>query len=117
MTTYSEVNTAEVAAVTVDTEILVLDATIPSGKGGRIKKIAYCCTAATTSSGFLELKLGSHSGPFRWAIPDKNGGNVLQLAGEIECDIEVYANETVKGYMTLEVAGVDGHISIVWVSG
>jgi len=33
-----------------------------------------------------------------------------------DVDIEVFANETVKGYLTLNAAATDAHIGIVWVA-
>ena len=73
-------------------------------------------TSATATNGFLELKLGSHSGPFRWAIPEAGAEVTLITSGKIECDVEVFANETVIICATMNVAGVDGHASFTWVA-
>lgn len=113
--TYSDGNVVEVAAVTVDTEIEIMNITIPSNQGGTIKKIHYSCTAATASNGYLELKLSNHIGPYRFAIPNAGADQITLLCGTLEVDIPVIANEVVKGYMTLNVAGVDAMMSIEWV--
>jgi len=124
MTSYAECNTAEVD-VPADSETLVLDISIPSGKGGRIKKIIAVAGATSITSaaltGFLELKLGSHEGPYRfpvqWAVNyDADLGVSPGTPVVIDCDIPVYANETVKGYLTLNGAAVDCHIGIIWVA-
>ena len=123
MVTYADCNITEDAAISADTETLLGDLTIPSGKGGRIKKIrvAYGSVVdAKGATGFVELKLGSHSGPFRFPIGGGNGGAAntsFKNAEEIDCDIEVFANETVKIYVTLAEAAVSGFAGIVWVSG
>lgn len=116
MTTYSDGNVTEVVAVAVDTETQIFDITIPSGKGGRIKKLRFSCTAASASNGFLELKLGSHSGPFRFAVPAQVAEQILLLCAEIDVDMEVFANERVQLFATLNVAGVDAMGSITWVA-
>lgn len=113
MTTYAECNIAEVATVTVDTEMLILDATIPAGKGGRIKQIRFSCITATSAPGYLELKLGNHTGPFRFAVGPHDAVTALTLV--IDCDIEVIANETVKGYATLNIGGTEATMGIIWV--
>lgn len=101
------------------------DLTIPSGKGGRIKSVRVAIAnivEAKGNTGFIELKLGSHSGPFRFPISINQIASA-NTAGSgkggtcvIDCDIEVYANETVKVYVTLAEAGVSGFAGIVWVS-
>jgi len=118
MVSYMETNTAEVD-ITANAEILVLDTSIPSGKGGRIKKIIVSYLASAPCNGFCELKLGSHAGPFRFPV---GGVQVLATSGAAayqdihDVDIEVFANETVKGYLTLNAAATDAHIGIVWVA-
>ena len=122
MTTYGDCNTTEDAAISADTETLLADLTIPSGKGGRIKKIRVGyggVVDAKGATGFVELKLGSHSGPFRFPVGFGQGGATNTSptqAEEIDVDIEVYANETVKLYITLAEAGVSGFGGIVWVA-
>lgn len=121
MATYSIVNTTIDAAVSADTETLVLDDTIPSGRAGRIKEIRISygnVVDAKGAGGFLELKLGNHSGPFRWAISHGQGGATSSSFGPaetIQCDIPVIDNETVKGYVTLGEAAVDCSLSVMWV--
>jgi len=124
MVSYMETNTAEVD-VSADTETKVLDITIPSGKGGRIKKIIVVAGATGTTSAALtdycELKLGSHAGPFRFPVQfavnyDADLGVSPGQPNVIDCDIEVFANESVEGYLTLNGAAVDCHIGIVWVA-
>lgn len=108
--------------ISADTETLLADLTIPSGKGGVIKKILVSYGSAVDAkgaTGFVELKLGSHSGPFRFPVGGGVGGatnSTMKNAEVIECDIEVFANETVKIYITLAEAGVSGHAGIVWVA-
>lgn len=123
MTTYGDCNTAEDAAVTADTETLVMDIAIPSGRGGRIKEIRVSygnVVDAKAATGFVELKLGSHSGPYRYPVGRGNGGAAntsFGTAEKIEVDIPVDQNETVKGYVTLNEAAVDAHVGIVWEAG
>lgn len=118
MTTYGETNTAEVD-LTADTETKVLDTTIPSGRGGRIIKILIAMESAVACSGYIELKLGSHAGPYRFPWP---GISVFATSGashnvvEIDVDIEVFASETVKGYLTANSTATDAHIGIIWVA-
>ena len=122
MTTYADCNVTIDAAVSADTETLLADLTIPSGKGGQIKKIRLSYSNvvdAKAATGMAELKMGSHSGPFRFPIGLGQGGATssgFTAAEEIEVDIEVFANETVKLYITLGEAAVDAHGGIVWVS-
>jgi len=125
MVTYMETNTAEVD-ITADTETLILDTSIPSGKGGRIKQIIVAAGATGTTSaaitGFCELKLGSHEGPFRFPVQfavnaDADLGVSAGKETVIDVDIPVYANETVKGYLTMNGACVDAHVGILWVAG
>lgn len=120
MTTYMECNTAEVATITVDIENLIADLTIPSGKGGRIKKIFFNAIAADSAGGFLEMKLGSHAGPYRFPIPylmyeAGTAANAVAVLMELDVDIEVDANETVKIYVTPTIAMTEGHAGILWV--
>jgi len=124
MVSYMETNTAEVD-VSADTETKVLDITIPSGQGGRIKKIIVVAGATGTTSaaltGYCELKLGSHAGPFRFPVQfavnyDADLGVSPGQPNVIDVDIEVFANESVEGYLTLNGAAVDCHIGIVWVA-
>lgn len=121
MPTYADCNTTVDAAIDAGTETLLADLTIPSGKGGRIKKILYAygnVVDAKAASGFLELKLGSHSGPYRFPIGLGVGGATSSShgpQGEIDVDIECFANETVKIYVTLAEAAVQGHAGIIWV--
>ena len=126
MTTYADCNTGAGVALTVDTETEVLSMTIPSGKGGNIKKIrvaiAQVATALDEQSGYLELKLGSHSGPYRFPIGSGVTDGDLTAPGsrgaeEIEVDIPVFANETVKANITLNGDAVGAHVGIIWVSG
>lgn len=124
MTTYMDCNTTEDAAITADTETLLGDLTIPSGKGGRIIKIAIAlgnAVDAKGSTGFVEVKLGSHEGPYRypigWGVGGATNSSGQPQPCEIECDIPVLANETVKIYVTLAEAGVSGFAGIQWVSG
>lgn len=118
MVTYAEVNTAEVD-LTADTETTVLNTTIPSGKGGRIKQILVSFESAVACSGYLELKLGSHSGPYRFAI---GGASIFATSGAanssivIDVDIEVFANETVKGLVTVNSTATDAHVAIIWIA-
>jgi len=122
MTTYGDCNTTEDDAISANTETLLGDLTIPSGKGGRIKKILVAygnVVNAKPVSGFVELKLGSHAGPFRFPIGAGIGGATsaaMANALEVEVDIEVYANETVKLYVTLADAAVGGFGGIIWVA-
>ena len=125
MVTYAECNTTEVD-VSADTETLVLDTTIPSGKGGRIRKIIVVAGATGTTSaaitGFVELKLGSHAGPYRFPVQfavnaDADLGVSPGQPNVIDVDIPVFANETVKAYLTMNGACVDCHVGIIWVSG
>lgn len=122
MTTYGDCNTAEDAAVDADTETLLADLQIPSGRGGRIKKVLIgfgSVVDAKAATGYAELKLGSHHGPFRFPIGHGQGGATNTAPGaalEIPVDIEVFANETVKVYITLNEAAVNAHAGIVWVS-
>lgn len=122
MTTYGDCNTVEDAAITADTETLLADLVIPSGKGGRIKQIRLSyggVVDAKGATGFVELKLGSTSGPFRYPCGFGQGGatNTSPVhAEEIDVDIPVLANETVKLYITLAEAGVSGFGGIVWVA-
>lgn len=124
MASYGECNTAEVD-VAADTETLVLDTSIPSGKQGRIKKIRVnggpTATTAASVSGYVELKLGTHSGPFRFPCMGGNydadlGVSAAGMADEIEMDIPVLANETVKGYLTLDGAVAGCHVGIIWMA-
>ena len=123
MTTYSDkVGPTDCGA---DTEVRVGGAaiTIPSGKGGRIKEIHIAkanVVNAKASSGVLELKLGSHSGPFKFAIGGGEGAATIGThkdAEVIHVDIEVFANETVDCYVTCAEANVDCVVSILWVAG
>jgi len=122
LTTYADCNTTEDAAITADTETLLADLTIPSGKGGTIKKIRVSMgnvTNAKGSSGFLEVKLGSHEGPYRFPIFKGEGAATIGKIGdaeEIDVDIPVFANETVKVYVTMAEAMVSGFAGIVWVA-
>jgi len=122
ITTYGDCNTTEDDAISANTETLLADLTIPSGKGGRIKKVLVGYGNAVNAkpvSGYVELKLGSHSGPFRYPIGSGIGGATsaaMAQALEVEVDIEVYANETVKLYVTLSDAAVGGFGGIVWVA-
>lgn len=119
MTTYGECNTAEVD-ISADTETEVLNATIPSGKGGRIKQIRVAqgnVVNAETVSGYLELKLGSHSGPYRFPIFQGAGAATIgKSAGAetIDVDIEVFANETVKANITATGTMTGCHVGILW---
>lgn len=121
MTTYMDCNTAEVATITVDVENEIASLTIPSGKGGVIKKILFNAIAADSAGGFIELKLGSHAGPFRFPIPyllyeAGTAASAVAALVEIDCDIEVFANETVKIYITPTIAMTEGHAGIIWVA-
>lgn len=122
MTTYGDCNTAEDASLDADTETLVGDLTIPSGKGGTIKKIllAYAnIVDAKAATGYCELKLGSHAGPFRFPFGVGAGGATSSSHGkaeEIDVDISVFANETVKIYMTANETLVNVHAGIIWVA-
>lgn len=121
MTTYGECNSAEVD-VAADTETTVLSTTIPSQKGGRIKQIRVSMgnvVNAETVSGYLELQLGSHTGPFRFPIFQGAGAATIGKSGEaevIDVDIEVYANETVVGLVTATGTMTGCHVGIVWVA-
>ena len=123
MTTYGDCNTVEDDSVDANTEVLIADLTIPSGKGGRIKKILYSYAQnvdAAAATGYLELKMGSHSGPFRFPLGMGAGGATSSShgpTGEIDVDIECYANETVKVYITPNAALLECHAGIIWVSG
>ena len=114
MVTYAECNTTEDAAISADTETLLADLTIPADKGGNIKQIRVSYGSvvdAKGATGFLEVKLGSHSGPYRFPVGGGNGGAAntsMKGAEVIDCDIEVYANETVKIYVTLSENAVSG---------
>lgn len=98
-----------------------MDENIPSGKGGRIKKILVSYAGvvdAKASTGYLELKMGSHSGPFRFPIGRGAGGatNTPQGTAEvIDVDIECLANERIRINVTLAEAAVNGHAGIIWV--
>lgn len=122
MATYADCNVTVDAAISADTETLLADLTIPSGKGGRIKSIRVSygnVVDAKAATGMLEVKMGSHSGPFRFPIGSGQGGATssdFKGAEEIDVDIECFANETVKIYVTLAEAAVDGHAGIVWVA-
>jgi len=122
---YGECNTAGVSA-TANSETKVLDISIPAGRGGRIKKIIAVAGATGITSaaltGYLELKLGSHAGPYRfpvmWAVNyDADLGVSPGQSVVLDVDIPVDANETVEGYLTLNSAATGCHIGIVWVSG
>lgn len=98
-----------------------MDENIPSGKGGRIKKIRVSYAGvvdAKACTGYLELLMGSHSGPFRFPIGWGPGGATstsMSHAEEIDVDIECLANERVRIQVTLGEAAVDGHAGIIWV--
>ena len=121
MTTYMECNTAEVD-VSADTDTQILNTTIPSGKGGRIKQIKIGggnVVNAETVSGYLELRLGSHSGPWRFPIMAGAGAATIgksQPAETIDVDIEVFANETVEIRVTMTGTFTGCHAGIVWVA-
>jgi len=116
-----ECNTAEVDVV-ADTDTQVLNTTIPSGKGGRIKQIRVAAgnvVNAETVSGYAELKLGSHSGPWRFPIGSGAGAATIgtfQHAEVIDVDIEVFANETVEIRVTMTGTFTGCHAGIVWVA-
>lgn len=123
MTSYAECNTAEVD-IAADTETTLLSTTIPAGRGGTIKQIivvggAVATTVASTT-GYIDVTLGSHSGPYRFPVGAGNVDGDLGISPQfrdvIECDIPVDANETVviKGTMNGAVAGM--HAGIVWVA-
>lgn len=121
MVTYGECNVTIDAAISADTETLLADLSIPSGKGGRIKQIrvSYANVVdAKAATGMLEVKMGTQSGPFRFPIGSGQGGATssdFKGAETIDVDIPCLANETVKIYVTLGEAAVDGHAGIVWV--
>lgn len=119
MTTYMDCNTAEVATITVDIQNVIAQLTIPSGKGGRIKKIFFNAIAADSAGGYIEAKLGSHSGPFRFPIPyllyeAGTAANAVAAKVEVDVDIEVFANETVEVSVTPTIAMTEGHAGILW---
>jgi len=122
MTTYGDCNTTEDDAISANTETLLADLTIPSARGGRIKKILVAygnVVNAKPVSGFVELKLGSHTGPYRYPIGAGVGGATsaaIANALEVDVDIEVFANETVELYVTLSDAAVGGFGGILWVA-
>lgn len=110
------------ATVAADTETNVGTITIPSGRQGRIKQILYgygSVVDAKGATGVLELKLGSHTGPFKFPVGHGNGGATSSSPmahAVIDVDIPVLANETVKPYITLADAGVEVNVGIIWVS-
>lgn len=121
MTTYAECNAAEVD-VAADTETQILQFNIPSGKGGTIKKIRVAMgnvVNAETVSGYLELLLGSHSGPYRFPIFQGAGAATIGKsapAEEIDVDIEVFANEQVTINITATGTMTGCHAGIIWVA-
>lgn len=97
-----------------------MDDKIDEGKSGSIKQIRVSYAGvvdAKASTGYLEMKLGSHSGPYRFAIGSGPGGatNTAQQHAEvIDVDIPVNGNETVEVEIELNEAAVNAHISITW---
>lgn len=122
MVSYGDCNTTEDAAVTADTETLLADLVIPAGKGGTIKKIRVAyggVVDAKGATGYVELKLGSHPGPYRFPVGFGQGGATNTSpthAEEIDVDIPVLASETVKLYITLAEAGVSAFGGIIWTA-
>jgi len=121
MATYGDCTTTEDAAISADTETLLADLQIPSDRAGRIKKVFVSYGGAVDAkgaTGFVELKLGNHSGPFRFPVGFGVGGatnSSPQGNGfELEIDIPVNALETVKVYVTLAEAAVSGFAGILW---
>lgn len=122
MATYGDCNTTVDAAVAAGAETLLADLTIPSARAGRIKKIRLSyggVVDAKAATGFCELKLGNHSGPFRYPLGGGAGGatsSSMKNAEEIDVDIPVIENETVKLYVTIAENAVQAHGGIIWVS-
>jgi len=125
MVSYGLCNTTEVGTIMADTETLIADLTIPSGRGGTIKKIRVAVAnivEGKAPTGFVELKLGSHPGPYLFPITGtqvasaSTAGSGAGITTEIDVDIPVDANETVKLYLTMAEAAKSAFAGIIWVA-
>jgi hypothetical protein len=126
MTTYSDLKGPTGATADTETQLGGADLTIPSGKGGRIKKILFGAVSiveAKAVTGKLELKIQNHAGPFRFAVMGAHiasantAGSGNSGLVQIDVDIPVDANEQVGLYVTMAETCVDVVAGIVWVSG
>ena len=121
MVTLVDCNTAEVD-VAADTKTTIYSGTIPAGRGGRIKYILLSfgpvATTLASVSGYLDVDLASHAGPYR--IPVMSGsvdGDLFGNAGlaeKIPCDIPVDGSEAViiEGEFNGAIAGCN--CGIMW---
>ena len=124
MVTKAECNEAEVD-ISADTKTTLLSTTIPAGQGGRIKQIIVnggpVATTVASCTGYIDVTLGSHAGPYRFPVGAGNVDGDLGISPQfrdvIECDIEVDANESVLIEATMNGAIAGMHAGIVWVMG